>query len=76
MIANARRVILAADRLKLARRAPVRIATLSQIQVFVTDRLPSPRLRAICDAAGVQLVEVMPEAPGEPVNGEVGSARV
>jgi DeoR family transcriptional regulator, glycerol-3-phosphate regulon repressor len=57
IIENARRVILVADRLKLERSAPVRIAHLSQIQVFVTDHLPSEKLRAVCATHGVELVE-------------------
>ncbi len=65
IIGNARRVILVADRLKLERTAPVRIAHVSQIQVFVTDRLPSPRLRGICADHGVDLIETAPVATTE-----------
>jgi len=54
---NARRVVLVADRLKLERTAPVRIGHVSQIQVFVTDRLPSSRLREICAQHAVDVVE-------------------
>ena len=54
---NARRVVLVADRLKLERTAPVRIGHISQIQVFVTDRLPSARLRAICTEQSVEVIE-------------------
>ncbi|MBI3707571.1 MAG: DeoR/GlpR transcriptional regulator [Proteobacteria bacterium] len=57
IIENARRVVLVADRLKLERTAPVRIAHLSQLQVFVTDRLSSPRLRDICATHGVTVIE-------------------
>ena len=39
IIENARRVLLVCDRMKLQRAAPVRIAHISQIDVFVTDRL-------------------------------------
>lgn len=63
IIENARRVILVADRLKLERTAPVRIAHISQIQVFVTDHLPSARLRAACASHGVQVIET---GAGEP----------
>jgi DeoR family glycerol-3-phosphate regulon repressor len=72
IIANARRVILVADRLKLARSAPVRLAQMAQIHVFVTDRLPSERLRSICAAAGVQVVEAMPEVAAEGVGALAG----
>ena len=54
---NARRVVLVADRLKLERAAPVRIGHISQIQVFVTDRLPSARLRAVCAEHSVEVIE-------------------
>jgi DeoR family transcriptional regulator, glycerol-3-phosphate regulon repressor len=57
---NARRVILVADRLKLERSAPVRIGHISQIQVFVTDRLPSARLREICLQNSVEVIETTP----------------
>jgi DeoR family glycerol-3-phosphate regulon repressor len=57
IIENARRVILVADRTKLERSAPVRIAHLGQVQVFVTDSLPSRALRQICTDKGIQLVE-------------------
>lgn len=63
IIENARRVILVADRLKLERSAPVRIAHLSQIQTFVTDHLPSERLRSLCTAHGVEIVETNPGGP-------------
>jgi DeoR family glycerol-3-phosphate regulon repressor len=66
IIENARRVILVADRLKLERTAPVRIAHMSQIQVFVTDRLPSARLREVCATCGVEVIEAMPEAADIP----------
>ncbi|MDE1567983.1 DeoR/GlpR family DNA-binding transcription regulator [Aquabacter sp. P-9] len=58
---NARRVILVCDRSKVGRVAPVRLGHLSQVAAFVTDHLPSPRLRALCAAHNVQLVETTPE---------------
>lgn len=57
---NARRVVLVADRLKLERAAPVRIGHISQIQVFVTDHLPSARLRALCAEHAVDVIETAP----------------
>lgn len=62
IIANARRVMLVADSSKCDRSAPMRIAHLDQVHVFVTDRLASPRLRALCQARGIDLVETMPDA--------------
>jgi DeoR family glycerol-3-phosphate regulon repressor len=60
IIANARRVILVADRLKFERAAPIRIASLSAVDAFVTDRLPNEEMRAICAASGVDVVETSP----------------
>lgn len=57
IIANARHVILVADSTKFERTAPVRIAHLSQVSSFVTDRCPSAEIRRVCKEAGVQLVE-------------------
>jgi DeoR family glycerol-3-phosphate regulon repressor len=54
---NARQVVLVADATKFERTAPVRIASISAIDVFVTDRLPGSGLRARLADAGVRLVE-------------------
>jgi len=66
IIENARRVVLAADSSKFARAAPVRIAHLADIDVLVTDRLPSPEIAELCERHGVEVVEaggpVEPEA--------------
>lgn len=56
IIAQARTVILAADRTKVGRAAPVRIAGMDAIDHFVTDRLEQA-LAAPCAEAGVRLVE-------------------
>jgi DeoR family glycerol-3-phosphate regulon repressor len=63
VIHNARQIILVADKIKLERAAPVRIGHISDIDVFVTDNLPSARLAALCKAEGVQVIEV-----GSPVD--------
>ena len=65
IIENARRVMLVCDRMKLQRAAPVRIAHMSQIHTFVTDRLDSIPLRETCSAHGVQVVEALPDSPPE-----------
>ena len=57
IIANARHVILVADSTKFERTAPVRIAHLSQVNTFVTDRCMPPTVRAVCAASGVRLIE-------------------
>jgi DeoR family glycerol-3-phosphate regulon repressor len=65
IIKNARRVILVADRLKFERAAPIRIANLSEVDAFVTDRLPSEEMRSLCAASGVSVVETSPGSPDE-----------
>ncbi len=61
IIDNARHVILVADSSKLDRRAPVRIAHLSQMTSFITDRCRDPEIRRICDDNEVQLIEAAVE---------------
>jgi DeoR family glycerol-3-phosphate regulon repressor len=61
IIQNARRVILVADRLKFERAAPIRIASMGEVDAFVTDRLPSAEMRALCAAHGVTVVETSPD---------------
>jgi len=56
IIDNARHVILAADATKFSRAAPVRIARMSQIHTFVTDRCVDP-VRTVCTDHGVRLIE-------------------
>jgi DeoR family glycerol-3-phosphate regulon repressor len=58
IIENARRVVLVADKSKLERAAPVRIAHLSEIDIFVTDDLGTSPLRDVCRMHGVEVVEV------------------
>ena len=57
IIANARHVILVADATKFERTAPVRIAHLSQVDTFITDRCDLPAIRNICRDSEVDLVE-------------------
>lgn len=65
IIENAREVILVADRTKHERKAPVRIAHLNQINTFVTDYVPSARLRSLCVERGIRLIETMPQPEEE-----------
>lgn len=58
IIDNARKVILVADRMKLARTAPIRIGHLSDIDIFITDEVTSPAITDVCRACNVQVVEV------------------
>jgi DeoR family glycerol-3-phosphate regulon repressor len=57
IIEHARKVVLVADSSKFSRSAPVRIAHLAEIDVFVTDRLPSPAILDMCQRCGVEVIE-------------------
>ena len=65
IIEHARRVVLVADGSKFARSAPVRVAHLSEVDVFVTDRLPSQAVADLCRTHAVEVVEA-----GGPLDGE------
>ncbi|HQT47257.1 MAG TPA: DeoR/GlpR family DNA-binding transcription regulator [Acidocella sp.] len=58
IIENARRVILVTDCSKFSRSAPVRVAHLADIDILVTDRLPSAALAALCQTHNVEVIEV------------------
>jgi DeoR family transcriptional regulator, glycerol-3-phosphate regulon repressor len=60
ILANARHSILVADSTKFERTAPVRIAHLSMVDTFITDRNVPAAIRALCRDAGVRLVEALP----------------
>ncbi len=57
IIENAHRVVLVADSSKFSRRAPVRIGRLDEIDVLVTDRLPSPAVAELCASLKIEVVE-------------------
>lgn len=57
IIENARNVILVADSTKYDRSAPVRIAHLSQVDTFVTDKCEHKHIRDICEENDVLLIE-------------------
>ncbi len=57
IIENARRVILVTDSSKFSRSAPARLGTFADIDILVTDHLPSPAIAALCAANDVQVVE-------------------
>lgn len=63
IIANARHVILVADRTKFERTAPVRIAHLSQMDTFITDQCELASIRKICAESDVNLLETKGPAP-------------
>ncbi|BBE73297.1 DeoR/GlpR family DNA-binding transcription regulator [Oharaeibacter diazotrophicus] len=66
ILANARKVILVSDQTKFDRTAPVRIGAIDQVDVFVTDHCPSERVRALCAASDVQLIETDPQGGTAP----------
>jgi DeoR family glycerol-3-phosphate regulon repressor len=57
IIDNARRVILVADSSKFARSAPARVGTLADVDILVTDHIPSPAIADLCRAHDVAVVE-------------------
>ena len=57
IIENARNVILVADSTKFERKAPVRIARISQVDTFITDICVNENIRAICAEHDVRLIE-------------------
>ena len=61
ILQQARQSILVADQGKLARAAPVRIASLADLDIWVTDTPPAPALRALCKEAGTE-ISVAPPA--------------
>src|SRR5271156_3088235 len=65
IIEHARKIVLVADSSKFSRSAPVRIAHLSEIDVFVTDRLPSPAIAELCQRCDVEVIET-----GGPIEAE------
>lgn len=58
ILAQSRRTVLVADHSKLKRSAPVRVASLSEIGTFVTDRPLPPALAARCAEWGTEVVLV------------------
>ena len=56
VIAAARAAILVADSSKFSRKAPVKIASLAQMDYFVTERIPSEALINKCADWGTQIV--------------------
>lgn len=57
IMANAAHVILVTDATKFDRRAPMRIAHVSKVDTFVTDRCPLPGFRQILSQNKVRLLE-------------------
>jgi len=62
IIAHARKTILVADFMKFERTAPVRIGSLADIDIFVTDREPPESVAEFCRAHSVRLEITGPAA--------------
>ena len=60
ILGQSRRTILVADHSKLSRTAPARIASLSEIDAFVTDHPLPPPLAAKCRDWGTEVVTAAP----------------
>lgn len=56
IIRQARRTYLVADNSKFVRSAPARIASLRDIDMFFTDKPPSPQVQALCREWDTQVV--------------------
>jgi DeoR family transcriptional regulator, glycerol-3-phosphate regulon repressor len=54
--------------MKFERTAPVRIGHLSDIDLFITDRLPDDKMAQICRLNGVEVVETNAQTFGESKN--------
>jgi DeoR family transcriptional regulator, glycerol-3-phosphate regulon repressor len=65
IISHARQTILVADNTKFERTAPVRIAELSMVNVFVTDAPPPDSIAKLCEAHGVKLIIAAEEQKAE-----------
>jgi DeoR family transcriptional regulator, glycerol-3-phosphate regulon repressor len=57
ILANSRQAILVADRMKFERSAPVRLAHIADIDVFVTDALPGGPVAELCQSQGIRVLE-------------------
>jgi DeoR family transcriptional regulator, glycerol-3-phosphate regulon repressor len=60
ILANSRQAFLVADRLKFERQAPIRLAHIKDVNVFVTDSLPGGPVADLCHSQGIQVVEAAP----------------
>ena len=65
IIEQARRVVLVTDASKFARTAPALIGTLADVDVLVTDHLPSAAVAELCRDHGVEVIEAGGEVDAE-----------
>jgi DeoR family transcriptional regulator, glycerol-3-phosphate regulon repressor len=69
IISNARTVVLVSDSSKFDRLASARIGHLRDVDVFVTDRLPSLAIKELCAREEVRVIETALEQKPLSVNG-------
>ncbi len=72
VIANARTVVLAADSSKFGRMASARVGRLRDVDVFVTDRMPSQEIRELCAREEVRVIETAIDRPPIATNDQRG----
>ncbi len=70
IMANARTVVLVSDSSKFDRLAPARVGHLRDVDIFVTDRAPSPAIRDLCAREEVRLIETAVGANPQPEDGD------
>ena len=61
IISNARTVVLVSDSSKFNRTAPARFGRLRDVDVLVTDRVPSLELKELCAREDVRVIETAPD---------------
>ena len=78
IISHARKIVLVADSIKFSRMAPVKIAHFSEIDVFVTDYLPSRAIAEMCKRCELEVIEtggpIDPEAADPASSAAPGAA--
>ncbi|QUJ76734.1 DeoR/GlpR transcriptional regulator [Sulfitobacter albidus] len=62
IIAQSDHVFLAADASKFDRKAPARIASLAEVDVFYTDKPPPPACATVCAAADTAVIVTPPQS--------------
>jgi DeoR family glycerol-3-phosphate regulon repressor len=53
---SCRKLILVADDTKFERSAPMVISNISEVDILVTNKLPSPEIIEICHANNIEIV--------------------
>ncbi|MEL6701926.1 MAG: DeoR/GlpR family DNA-binding transcription regulator, partial [Pseudomonadota bacterium] len=56
ILRQSRARLLVADHTKFARRAPMRIANLADLDIFITDAAPPESVQTLCETAGTRIL--------------------